>query len=466
MNAGVSPPQDGFDPARLNPYAAPQAGEIVAPPLDTAGLPKLYRDHSFWGMIATQFLGAFNDNLFKQLMLLLSLKVVVGEDRQSLASFIFSAPFLLFSGYAGFLADRYSKRKVIVLCKMAEIGIMLLGLVAFLSFTQVGYPGLLFVLFLMGSHSAFFGPSKYGILPEMLRAQDLPRANGILLMTTFLAIIFGGAIGGMLSNFAIPDDMPLAASASRLWMASAVCIGIAMTGSLTSLLVRRVPAAVPNLRFRFSALTIPPEMREMLRRDRPLLGAVLASSVFWLVAGVAPLAVNSLGKTQLLLNDTLASILMASIGVGIGIGSVLAGRLSRGTADFRLMQWGGWGLIAVLLVISLPGPFHGHLLGFWGSLVALIVMGMFAGMYAIPLQVFMQSRPPEGQKGRMIAVMNQANFAAIFVSSGVYWIFDRIVVWCDLPRCVIFALTSGIMVTTVILYRPRLDTAPRITTKN
>jgi acyl-[acyl-carrier-protein]-phospholipid O-acyltransferase/long-chain-fatty-acid--[acyl-carrier-protein] ligase len=200
----------------------------------------------------------------------------------------------------------------------------------------------------------------------------------------------------------------------------------------------------------------------MLLCDRPLLGAVLASSVFWLVAGVAQQAVNSLGVHQLKLNDTRTSILMASIGVGIAVGAVLAGRLSHGTADFRIMRRGGWGLIASLVVVSLPGPFHGHLLGFWGSLVALIILGIFSGMYAIPLQVFMQSRPPEGQKGRMIAVMNQANFAAILLSSGVYWVFDRLVVFKDWPRCVIFAMTALVMLATVLLYRPHsVESLPR-----
>ncbi len=145
---------------------------------------------------------------------------------------------------------------------------------------------------------------------------------------------------------------------------------------------------------------------------------------------------------------------MASIGIGIAVGSVLAGRLSHEAADFRIMRGGGWGLIASLVVMSLPGPFHGHLLGFWGSLGALITLGIFAGMYAIPLQVFMQSSPPEGQKGRMIAVMNQANFAAILLSSGVYWLFDRLVVAANWPRCAIFAMTALIMLATVLLYRP------------
>jgi acyl-[acyl-carrier-protein]-phospholipid O-acyltransferase/long-chain-fatty-acid--[acyl-carrier-protein] ligase len=412
-------------------------------------------------MTVTQFLGAFNDNLFKQLMLLLSLKVAA-QDRQPVAMFVFSAPFLLFSGYAGYLADRHSKRTVIVLAKIAEILVMLMGLAAFLSFGQWGFPGLLVVLFLMGTHSAFFGPSKYGILPEMLRPTDLPRANGVILMTTFLAIIFGAASAGVLSDLAIRGQPSLDATAYRLWVASCVCVGIAVVGTATSFLIRKVPASVPQLRFSWSALTVPPDTRQMLLCDWPLLGAVLASSVFWLVAGVAQQAVNSLGVHQLELNDTRTSILMASIGVGIAVGAVLAGRLSHGTADFRIMRRGGWGLIASLVVVSLPGPFHGHLLGFWGSLVALIILGIFSGMYAIPLQVFMQSRPPEGQKGRMIAVMNQANFAAILLSSGVYWVFDRLVVFKDWPRCVIFAMTALVMLATVLLYRPHsVESLPR-----
>jgi MFS family permease len=430
-------------------------------------------------MTVTQFLGAFNDNLFKQLMLLLALTVST-VDRQPIAMFVFSFPFILFSGYAGYLADRFSKRRIIVLSKVAEIAVMGLGVPAFLLFGWSGFPGLLLVLFLMGTQSAFFGPSKYGIMPEMLRTRDLPRANGVILMTTFLAIIFGTASAGVLSDSLVEKAPPVAlaavaesadgsarsagdpdalsspaVTARRLWIASLVCVGIAVVGTYTSLFVRRVPAAVPGLRFTPSALAIPPATRHMLGQDRPLLGALVASSVFWMVAGIAQQAVNSLGKIQLQLDDTRTSLLPACIGVGIAIGSVLAGRISAGTANFRVMRLGGWGLVASLLVVALPGPFHDHLLGFRGSLAAMIVLGMFAGMYAIPLQVFMQSRPPEGQKGRMIAVMNQANFAAIFLSSGVYWLFDRIVELLSINRSPIFAMTALVMLPVLVLYRPR-----------
>jgi acyl-[acyl-carrier-protein]-phospholipid O-acyltransferase/long-chain-fatty-acid--[acyl-carrier-protein] ligase len=277
----------------------------------------------------------------------------------------------------------------------------------------------------------------------------------LILMTTFLAIIFGAASAGFFSDLAAKGSGSLDAAARKMWLASAVCIGIAVVGTCTSLLVRRVPPAMPGLPFRWAALTVPYETRRMLRQDRPLLGALLASSVFWLVAGVANLAVNSLGKMQLELSDLKTSLMVASIGVGIAIGAVLAGRISRGHANFGVMRMGGGGLIVCLLLLALPGPFQGHLLGFRGSVAALIGLGMFAGMYAIPLQVFMQSRPPRDLKGRMIAAMNQANFIAILLSAVVYWAFDRLVVWQDWPRAVIFALTALLMVPTVVWYHPQ-----------
>src|SRR5690606_23623095 len=135
------------------------------------------------------FLGAFNDNLFKQLVLLLCVDLARNDptqDQQGWAGVCFAVPFILFSGYAGFLSDRNSKRRIVVLAKVAEVLIMAMGLLAFLSGSLTA---LFVVLFLMGTQSAFFGPGKYGILPELLRDEDLPRANGIFLMTTFLAVI-------------------------------------------------------------------------------------------------------------------------------------------------------------------------------------------------------------------------------------------------------------------------------------
>ncbi len=150
---------------------------------DHATLPTLYRDRSFWGMSVTQFLGAFNDNLFKFLILLLATPTAAAvaadeeaKDLQAEAMIVFAAAFLLFSGLAGFLADKISKRTIIVGAKVAEILVMLAGLIGFYYFETIGLTGMMVILFFMGLQSAFFGPAKYGILPEMVRENDLPRA--------------------------------------------------------------------------------------------------------------------------------------------------------------------------------------------------------------------------------------------------------------------------------------------------
>lgn len=422
-----------------------------------AHLPGLYQDSAFWGMTATQLFGAFNDNLFKQLMLLLAVPVgaaaVSQDDQQWLATIVFSLPFVLFSGYAGFLSDRFSKRTIILLAKFGELLVMTLGVLAFANYSRTGYPGLLVVLGLMGTQSAFFGPSKYGILPEMLRRSDLPRANGLILMTTFLAIIFGTASAGVLGQWLVDETVPLEDSAGGLARGSTFCIAIAVVGIVTALWIRRVPSARPDLRFRMSALTMTPETRAVLRNDLPLLAAILASCTFWLVSGIAIQAINSLGLVQLQLGKQWTSLLTAMIGVGIAVGAVTAGRMCHGRADPRVVRLGVWGIVAFLLILSISLPGGQHLLGFWGSLMVLMLVGVSAGLFAIPVQVYIQARPPAGQKGRMIAVMNQANFIAITLSGLIYLAMDRWAVAMDWPRSILFAMIAGLFLPVALFYR-------------
>ena len=428
----------------------------MAPP-NNCSLPSLYRDAAFLGMVATQFLGAFNDNVFKQLMLLLAIPTAMSahqQDQQGLATIVFSLPFVLGSGYAGYLSDRYRKRTVIIASKVSEIAAMLLGVLAFLLYGTFGNAGLLAVLFLMGWQSTFFGPGKYGILPEMLREEDLPRANGLMLMTTFLAIILGTAIAGVLGDLFVDDSRPLRESAANLWKGSAGCFVIAVAGTLTCLLVRRTAAAKPDLRFQVSALAIPPDARRTLFTDRRLLLALLASSMFWLVAGLAIQAVNQFGINQLDIGMARTSLLTAVIAVGIAVGAMLAGRLSHGKANFRLVRAGLWGILGCLLLLSVSLPDGTHLLGYGGSMIVLMALGLSAAMFAIPLQVFIQARPPAGQKGRMIAVMNQFNFVAILLSGVFFTRFIRIVEGFDWPRSSIFAMMAALVVPGVLFYHP------------
>jgi len=403
-------------------------------------------------MAVTQFLGAFNDNLFKQMMLLLAtptaVQLAAGDayDRQSLAMGVFAAAFLIFSGYAGYLSDRISKRPVIIASKVAEIVAMGLGMVGFFFYGTIGFGGMLVVLFLMGVQSAFFGPSKYGILPETIRPADLPRANGIFLMLTFLSIIFGMALAGGLLQLV---------GNQHVWVASLACVFIAIAGTLTSLLVRRVPPANPQLKADWQAWLVPPDILRLLVKDVSLLWAILVVSVFWMVGGMVQQGVNALGKTQLGLNDAKTSILAASIGLGIAVGCAIGGYLSRDRVNRNVVIVGEIGIFVTMILMSLRGGPHQHLLGYYGSIPTLIAMGAFTGMFIVPIQVALQSRPPREQKGRMIATMNQFSWIGILLGAGLYAACIAVFDAYGWPRNTMFAVTAGLMLPVAIFYRPK-----------
>lgn len=443
--------------------------EVLAPKRTVSADQHPLRNPSFIGFILTQFLGAFNDNLFKQLVLLLAIPVATagataggGVDLQGVATIVFGLPFVLFGGVAGYLADRFSKRRVIVLSKAAEIFVMAAGLFAFVAAPQIGFIGLWIVLFLMGTQSTFFGPGKYGILPEMLDPQQLPRANGIVMMTTFIAIIFGTALAGPLKDWLNPEQASQLEAAHALWTASLVCIAVAIVGTWVSLWIRPVPTAAPGLRFSSQYWVVPKPMRQLLRSDRALVGALVASCVFWLIAGLTIQAVNSLCKVQLLLSDTATSLLVTLISIGIAVGGLIAGQLSRSWGDSVVLRIGMWGVVVGcgLLSITLPGA--GLLVGKAGLPLVLIFLGGAAAFFSIPIQVFLQARPPVELKGQMIAVMNQANFLAIVLSGVVYMVLDQLVTAFALPRSAIFGAMALLFFPVALFYRLDTTQAPAV----
>lgn len=426
-------------------------------------LPPLSRDQAFWGMTATQLLGAFNDNLFKQLVLLICVDYAYdgGRDYQPIAMALFAIPFVLFSGFGGYLSDRNSKRRIVVLCKVAEIAVMAAGLMAFLS----GQLAALFVvLFCMSTQSAFFGPAKYGILPELFRERDLPQANGIIQMTTFLAIIFGMALAGVCKDW----------FEGHLWITSAACIVIAVAGTGTALLVRKTRVARSDLPFSLSSLGINRQTWQLLVRDRQLLGVLLISSLFWFMGGAIQPAVNGFGKLQMGYGDTRTSIMAACLGVGIAAGCVLAGKISHGRIDFRLVRVGAAGISVCLLFVSWLGAMHSAGIdGFvaerieWPLRIALTLLGGFAGLFVVPLQVFLQTRPPEDQKGRMIGAMNLINWIGILCAALFYEICLRLLKLFSLtdpsgsPQVHwVFAALALVILPVAVAYRPQDGDSP------
>lgn len=428
-------------------------------------LPPLYHDSSFWGMTITQFWGAFNDNLYKQLVLLFCAQQALqtqSSDQQAIALAVFAIPFVLFSGLGGWFADRNTKRSIVIACKVAEIIIALLAMAAF--FTGALLP-LLIVLGLLSTQSAIFGPAKYGILPEMLRNDDLPQANGVIQMTTFVAIIFGMASAGFVKQ-AFPD---------QLWKTSYFCIAIAVIGTIASFWVRRTPVAHPGLPFRWSTLGVNSETRTLLMQDRRLLSVLLISSVFWFVGGIIQPLVNIFGIGQLHLSESRTSLMAACMGVGISIGCVMAGRVSHKRVNFKLVTIGAWGIVICLIVMSGIGwwgpgddlkslkeietslwdSFIPQSPAEWMARAVLTLVGFFAGLFVVPLQVELQTRPPKSQKGRMIGTMNLINWIGIVLSALFFQVFTIVCTRMHWPMSHVFLGLALVMLPIALFYHPK-----------
>ncbi|MCY3005973.1 MAG: MFS transporter [Planctomycetota bacterium] len=424
---------------------------------DSLDSKSLLADRSFWGIAITQFLGAFNDNLYKQLMLLMAIGGIGAmnkDDRQGWAALAFSLPFVLLSGLAGYLSDRNSKSKIIVLCKIAEIAITLLAVLAFWMYGNLGDYGTWSVLILMGVHSTFFGPAKYGILPELFTHKHLPRANGLILMSTFLAIILGVVLAGAIKDLLVVKNEAGQEDFSRLWIGSLACAMVALIGTLTSLLIRKTPAVQPQARFEVSDAIVPTPVRRLLAQDRPLLMALIVSSVFWLVGGLVMPVVNRLGKEQLQLqSDTKTSILTGGLAIGIILGAVGANIVLKNVRKDKQVTLGVLIMMLSMGGLSLWKPNGGLLLGYTGALLGLIVTGIGAAIFVIPLQVFLQERPPAELKGRLIGTMNFANFVGILLAGPIYQILVAIAASMGWPVSSVFAMMLTMLLPILIFYR-------------
>ena len=399
---------------------------------------------AFWSFLLTQFLGAFNDNYFKQMVLLTCVSQVTrtaetaAPDRQPMALAAFAMPFVLLSGLGGFLSDRWPKQRIIVSCKVAEIGIMVVAVLVLLLPGLSGDAQLLWlisVLCLMGAHSAIFAPSKYGVLPELFRGDQLLPVNGAVQMTTFLAIIFGTACAGIaLDNIG-----------QSMWIGSVIAIGIALLGTSASLLIPPTRIAEPTLTLKWENLAVPKDVAQMIRSNTALLLAILVASVFWFLGGVTQMAVNTLGKSTLHLSDTRTSLMVSGIGIGIAAGCLIAGFFGKGNGGQRWVVVGAWMLFASLLLIAIlgsgmagipvsagivdPSIFFSLLradLLEWSLRLSMVLLGISAGMFVVPVQVYLQQAPPKEFKGRLLGVQNLVTWIGILLSAGYVALFGML----------------------------------------
>ncbi len=376
------------------------------PPSHAASHPSWLR--GFWSLFFTQFQGAFSDNVFKFLVIFLIMSRTSAGTRDQYISIVlavFSLPFLLFSMAGGHLADRHPKRSVIVATKVAEIGIMLL---ATLGLAMESIPLLVGVVFLMSVQSAFFGPSKYGTLPELLPPPRLSWGNGMIGLGTFMAIITGSVTGAELYK----------RLEGKLGWAGVVLIALAVAGFVASLGVLRLPAANPTKRFQANFLGDLWRNMQRAGSDRVLTLAMVGSVYFWFLGalfGEPTILVYS--KDVLRLEDeSQISLLRACLAIGIGVGSAAAGILSGRKIEYGLIPLGAFGLAACGALLAWPGISAGTVALLLGAL------GFSGGFFIVPINALIQHRPDAKDKGSIIATNAWMTSLGVFLASGVFWV--------------------------------------------
>jgi acyl-[acyl-carrier-protein]-phospholipid O-acyltransferase/long-chain-fatty-acid--[acyl-carrier-protein] ligase len=377
-------------------------GSVQAPP----------RTRGFWALIATQFQGAYSDNILRNLLLsmIVGMGLARGERESfvSMVTFLFSMPFVLFSMAGGWLADRYSKRQITIWTKVMEIASMLVATAGLALHSRAIS---LVALTLVATQAALFGPSKYGLLPELLPAKRLSWGNGVIELGTFLAIIFGTVTGAAMAERFRGHEI----------YAGYALLFLAVLGLLTSFGIDRVPAAAPEKKFRINFLGDLWQQIELMRRDRALFLAVIGNTYFWALGSLLFSTVVVYGPDVLHIGQTKTGYLNAALAVGIGIGSMVAGLVSGNKIEYGLIPLGAVGMTCTGLVLG--GTRH----DLAGSAVLLGILGLWAGFFAVPVNALIQHRPAEKDKGGVIAAANLLSFVGVALSAGVYYVFTTFI---------------------------------------
>lgn len=370
----------------------------------------------FISMALTYFLGVFNDNFFKQAALLLA--VAMGMNTvQGQATMLFSLPFILFSAWGGWLADRFAKRRVVIGVKFLELAAMLIGAYGMLI---MNWNCVLAMVFLMGLQSTLFGPALNGAIPELYPRSYVTRANALLKLVTTVAILLGMALAGFaLDQHWVATEIPF----GRVLVA-AVVVGTGVLGVIASFGVFSRPASGSKIPFPWTGPLNSLRDLVLLKKDPLLLLAVCCDSFFYFASLLAVLVINTLGLQQLGLSTSATSILSVSLMVGVCIGSLIAAQITSHEKWTHVLLPGAGGmglsLVAVgLLVSSSIGHQFVILLGL------LTLAGSFGGLFLIPVTSFIQVRPKANSKGRIIGVDNFLAFSCMLLAGMVFPLLDE-----------------------------------------
>ncbi|MEN6670777.1 MFS transporter [Psychrobacter sp. B38] len=401
---------------------------------------QLFKHRRFSAMFFTQFLGAFNDNVFKQALILVLTYTAASQlgmevsILNNLAAMLFILPYFLFSALAGQIADKYEKSKLTQLIKVLELVIMAIAAVGFV----FEWYALLFVaLFLMGTHSTFFGPIKYAYLPQAMKEDELVGANGLFQMGTSLAILLGMIIAGVLTQL----------SQSLYWISAAVLI-VAVLGYLAARYIPTMPAMQPNLNINWNIITTSLSTIRYLYSLPFLFFVILGNSWFWFYGATFLTQTPEFSKVILHGDESVVIFLLTLFSVGVSIGSLLCKSLTKNQVSLRLLPFGiaGLSIFAIDLYFSLSGLSIdvtsatlfgiGDLFGISGSwrvFVDLFLLGFSGGLYIVPLYASMQAYSPKSHRARVVGANNIFN-AIFMVTSAIFAIIILNALGLTLPQ--------------------------------
>lgn len=383
------------------------------------------KSRRFAPLFITQFLGAFNDNLFKTTLFVLISFYGLGQNDWlpsnqllNLGALLFVSPYFLFSSLSGQLASRFNKARLAQLTKFLEIIIMAL---AGVGFYYASAPLLLFCLFLMGSQSTLFGPIKYAIIPEYLNSKELLMGNGLIESGTFIAILLGQIIGTSLAGVAIENII-------------IAVLGVAILGLISSLFMPSRPAQAPEMMIHFNIASSTRLLLQETIKQKELFTSIIGISWFWFVGAVYTTQLPTFVQIHLGGNDHVFNLMLALFSIGIAVGSIICAKLSRGQLKLFWVLIGGVGLSilgALLVYLTAERTFHqhdlqgiGHFLsqGFAYPVIMLMTaIGFFGGFFSVPLYTWLQTSSSDTFRAQAIAANNIINglfmvLAAIFSS--------------------------------------------------
>lgn len=388
----------------------------------------------FTPLFGTQFLGAFNDNLFKTTLFVLISFYGLGQNSLlpaaqllNLGALLFVLPYFLFSAIAGQLATRFNKARLAQATKLLEVLIMLL---AAYGFYIASAPLLLLCLFLMGMQSTLFGPVKYAILPEYLRENELLMGNGLVESGTFLAILLGQIMGTMMAG-------------ASVWVLTFVVVGIAVLGLVSSVFMPSVAAKDVHQVIEWNIADSSKRLLSAARKQVSLFTAIMGISWFWFVGAVYTTQLPTFVQKNLGGNDHVFNLMLALFSIGIACGSVLCAKLSKGVLRLWLVIVGALGL--TILGSLLVWYSHGLMLsgsqlqGIWAFLgngfaypimMLMIGIGFFGGFFSVPLYTWLQISSSDAFRANAIAANNIMNavfmVAAALISTVLLAVFDSI----------------------------------------